>query len=44
MIIPIKKLNSSIWFLYETLKGTTTPDQSGPCSIVNEEVIPVPQA
>ena len=37
-IILSKWLNSSIWFIDETLTGTATPGQSGPESNDNEEV------
>ena len=35
---------SFIWSIDETLRGTTTPDQSGPGSNVNEGVLHIPQS
>ena len=35
----VKWLNSSIWLIYRTLPGTTTPGQSGPVSKGNEGVL-----
>ena len=37
-MIPSKWLNISIWPIDETLKGTTTPGQSGPENNGNEGV------
>ena len=36
--------NSSIWLIYRTLSGATSPDQSGLGSHSNEEVLHIPQS
>ena len=43
IIIPCKRLNSSIWPIDETLIGTTTLRQSGPKSNGNEKAHHIPQ-
>ena len=42
MIIFSKWLISSIWSIDETLTGTNNPDQSGPGSTANNEVLHIP--
>ena len=43
ILILIPRLNSSIWAINGTIKGTTTPVKSGPESNGNEKVLHIPQ-
>ena len=43
MIIPMNRLDSSIWPIVGTLSGITTPTQSEPWYNVNEGVLLIPQ-
>ena len=43
IIIPSKRLNSSIWPIDETLTGTTTLDPGRPESKGNERILGIPQ-